>query len=104
MSKNAGQDSALVPSRFLLGSITVMGITALLLIRLWYLQVYRGSYYVKISENNRIRRIEVPAPRGMIFDRYGKVLLGNRPFYDLVYIPQYVQQREKTLRILSNLL
>ncbi|MFK7825368.1 MAG: penicillin-binding protein 2 [Oligoflexales bacterium] len=104
MSRSYKQESPLIESRFLWSNIFLIGIFALLTVRLWYIQIYKGETYRRISENNRIRRIEVPAPRGMIFDRYGSVVLGNRPFFDLVYIPQYVKETETTLQILSQLL
>lgn len=104
MSRHYNHESPLVERRFLWSGIFLILIFSCLTVRLWYLQVYKGEYYRKISENNRIRRIEVPAPRGMIFDRNGKVVLGNRPFFDLVYIPQYVKETETTLRIISSLL
>lgn len=77
---------------------------SLLALRAWFLQIYRGDYYTKLSENNRIRRIDIPAPRGLIYDRYGKLILGNKRMYDLLYIPQYVQNEEETLKALSKLL
>ena len=104
MSRHYKQESPLVEKRFLWSNILLILIFSTLTVRLWYLQVYKGDYYRKISENNRIRRIEVPAPRGMIFDKNGQVVLGNRPFFDLVYIPQYVKDTETTLRIIASLL
>lgn len=91
-------------SRFMWASIAVLITTLVLLFRLWHVQVYRGEYYAQIAERNRIRRIEIPAPRGIIYDRFGQVVLGNRPFFDLVYIPQYVQGRDETFKILSRLM
>ena len=104
MRRTYKQESPLVESRFLWSNIVLILIFSVLSVRLWYLQVYKGDFYRRISENNRIRRIEVPAPRGMIFDRHGKVVLGNRPFFDLVFIPQYVKDKQATLKILSQLL
>jgi penicillin-binding protein 2 len=98
------QDSLLVESRFLWAGLFILVISGGLLFRLWYLQIYKGEYYRKISERNRVRRIEIPARRGIIYDRNGEVLLGNRPFFDLVYIPQYVKDRETTFKILSRML
>ncbi|MFW7379696.1 MAG: penicillin-binding protein 2 [Oligoflexus sp.] len=98
------QDSLLVESRFLWAGLFVLVITSSLLFRVWYVQIYRGEYYQQVSERNRVRRIEIPAPRGIIYDRNGEVLLGNRPFFDLVYVPQYVKDRETTFDILSRLL
>ncbi|MBI2601950.1 MAG: penicillin-binding protein 2 [Deltaproteobacteria bacterium] len=97
-------DSPIEESRFITGSIFLVFLATMLLIRLWYLQIYRSEYYLRLSESNRIRRIEIPAPRGVIFDRKGRVILGNRPFFDLVLIPQYVNDEEKTLAIISQLL
>ena len=97
-------EDLLVDSRFLWASVSIFVITGILLLRLWYLQIYKGEYYQKISEKNRVRRIEIPAPRGVIYDRHGEVALGNRPYFDLVFIPQYVKDREATFKILSRLL
>lgn len=98
------QDSLLVESRFLWAGLFVLVVSSLLILRLWYIQIYKGEYYQQISERNRVRRIEIAAPRGIIYDRHGDVLLGNRPFYDLVYIPQYVTDRDTTFKVLSRLL
>lgn len=104
MTKIHKQESLLVESRFMWASIVLLFCISGLLFRLWYLQIYRGDYYQEISERNRVRKIEIPAPRGIIFDRNGEVILGNRPFFDLVYIPQYVVDKETTFKILSRLL
>lgn len=77
---------------------------SLLALRVWFLQIYRGEHYAKLSENNRIRKIDVPAPRGLIFDRHGTLILGNKRMYDLLYIPQYVQNEDETLETLGKLL
>lgn len=104
MKRIFNQESILQESRFIWASLVVVTIAGTLLFRLWYLQIYRGAYYQKISERNRVRRIEIPARRGIIYDRNGEVLIGNRPFYDLVYIPQYVQDKDTTFKVLSRLL
>jgi len=84
-----------------LANITVF---IIFILRIWYLQVLNGDYYTKLSENNRIRKIQIPAPRGIIYDRYGYAILNNRPFYDLVFIPQYVKDPDATLNIIAGLL
>ncbi len=53
---------------------------AVILFRLWFLQVLTGQQYVAAANNNRLRTITVPAPRGKIVDSTGKiVLVDNRP-------------------------
>lgn len=104
MKKIFRRESVVVENRFFWASVVLVGMTSILILRLWFVQVYRGEYYRRISENNRIRKIEIPSPRGIILDRYGQVLLGNRPFFDLAYIPQYVKDKETTFKVLSRLL
>ncbi|MBE7515289.1 MAG: penicillin-binding protein 2 [Chloracidobacterium sp.] len=57
---------------------------ALLGTRLYYLQIVRGDYFSERAESQRVRLIPIPAPRGAIFDRYGKLLVDSRPTYNIV--------------------
>jgi penicillin-binding protein 2 len=57
---------------------------ALLGARLYYLQIVRGEYYSERAESQRVRLIPIPAPRGAIFDRNGKLLVDSRPTYNVV--------------------
>ncbi len=52
--------------------------------RLYYLQIVKGEYYSERAENQRVRLIPIPAPRGAIFDRNGKLLVDSRPTYNVV--------------------
>jgi penicillin-binding protein 2 len=51
---------------------------ALLILRLWALQVLSGDEYLRIARSNQVRRIQVEATRGQILDRFGRVLVDNR--------------------------
>jgi penicillin-binding protein 2 len=62
-----------------------------LLLRLWLLQVVHGPNYRVQSENNRIHLRDIPPFRGMIFDRYGELLVDNRPSFDLFAVPEEIQ-------------
>jgi len=59
-------------------------VLAVLGIRLYYLQIVQGDYWSGRAENQRIRLIPIPAPRGAIFDRNGKILVDSRPTYNVV--------------------
>ena len=52
--------------------------------RLYYLQIVRGEYFSERAESQRVRLIPIPAPRGAIFDRNGKLLVDSRPTYNVV--------------------
>src|SRR5437867_6640286 len=51
---------------------------------LWFLQVQRGEEYRILAENNRLRRVFVPPQRGMMYDRKGHVVVGNRVAFAIV--------------------
>jgi len=61
----------------------VIAAFALLIVRLFYLQVIEGEELRRLSENNCIRLQSIDAPRGLIFDRTGRMLVDNRPSFDL---------------------
>jgi len=58
----------------------IISISALFL-RLWYLQIVKGKEYEYTSRMNRIRTVKIPAPRGMILDRNGRIIADNFPSY-----------------------
>lgn len=53
----------------------------ILLGRMVYLQLWRGDYYAKQSDGNRLRQSKIIAPRGLILDKDGKELVNNLPGY-----------------------
>jgi len=50
----------------------------------WRVQVVRGEYFHGLAENNRLRRVPIKAPRGLIYDREGRLLVDNVPSYNLL--------------------
>ncbi len=63
--------------------VMILMITALG-VRLYYLQIVKGPYYAERAENQRIRLLPIPAPRGVIFDRNNKLLVDSRPIYNVI--------------------
>ncbi len=63
---------------FLLPLILIVGII-LILGRLIFLQIIKGSDYRVLSDSNRTKTIAIHAPRGIIFDRDGTPLVFNVP-------------------------
>lgn len=79
----------------------VLVVFSFLLVRAWYLQVFQGSYYRGMAENNRIRLVEIPAPRGFIYDRNGTLLVNNIPSFNLYLVQEDILDLEDTLSRLS---
>ena len=74
-------------------SIVVL-LLALLGVRLYYLQLVRGQYYAEIAQNQRIRLLPIPAPRGVIFDRDGHPLVTSTPIYNVILSREDLRERK----------
>src|SRR5438477_7860106 len=91
-------------------TFAVVGIFALVILRLFVLQVLEGSKYRELSEENRIRVEVLTAPRGEIRDRKGRVLADCAPSFTVTLDPYdkaYVRNArgiDATLAILGPML
>jgi len=72
----------------------VVLLLALLGVRLYYLQLIRGQYYAEIAQNQRIRLLPIPAPRGVIFDREGHALVTSSPIYNVILSREDLRDRQ----------
>jgi penicillin-binding protein 2 len=70
----------------LLGGLALV-LFGIVFFRLWYLQVLSGDQYVQQANNNRIRDIAMPAPRGTIVDRNGETFVANRATEAVEIVP-----------------
>jgi penicillin-binding protein 2 len=75
--------------KFLVQGIFI-ALTTVLITRLFYIQVISDEYILS-AENNVIRRLPIYPARGVILDRYEKILVQNEPVYDLMVIPREVK-------------
>ncbi|HEX8072915.1 MAG TPA: hypothetical protein VF546_23420, partial [Pyrinomonadaceae bacterium] len=77
-------DSQNLRARLRAIQVVVLALLTVLGVRLYYLQVANGAYYAERAENQRVRLLPIPAQRGTIFDRAGKVLVDSRPIYNVI--------------------
>jgi penicillin-binding protein 2 len=75
----------------------------LVLVYYWHLQVVRGRYYRDQAENNRIRAVPIPAPRGAMFDRNGRILAENRSSFNVVIRTEHKRDLQASLDRLAHL-
>ena len=73
-------------------------------LRVWYLQVLKGSDFMGLSENNRVRLVSLPSYRGEITDRNGISLASIRPSFNLYITPEDVQDLGETLNTLKEII
>ena len=83
------------------GTIQILAfiLLAILGVRLYYLQIVKGDYYSEKAENQRVRLIPIPAPRGAIFDRNGKILVDSRPTYNVVLSNEPIKKIDISERV-----
>jgi penicillin-binding protein 2 len=76
----------------------------ILIIRLWDIQIMKGSDMRKLSEQNRIRIKKVVAPRGMIYDRAGRIMADTRPSFNMYITPEDIKDFNQTVDGLAKLI
>jgi penicillin-binding protein 2 len=70
--------------RLKLMSRLVTGLLVLIAAGFWFVQLVQGDHYRELAENNRLRKLPIQAPRGLIYDRKGRLLVENIPSYNLM--------------------
>ncbi len=96
-------EASVVRSRLRLAGLLALVLSALLLSRLYVLQVAEYSRYQTLSLENHIRLQALPPVRGLILDRNGVVLARNTAVYTLQVIPEKVGDMDLVLHEIGKL-
>ena len=84
-------------------AIGVGGVFAVLLARLWSMQLVSSEDYLEQAENNRTGTVYTPAPRGRILDRNGEEIVGNRASLTVVATSDVLDD-DVEMHLLGNLI
>ena len=76
----------------------------IILARLVQVQVLEGDTYAEAARGNQIQVIPVAAPRGLIVDRHGTIMVRSRPSFVCALVPSEIVDIDKTLATLSDVL
>ncbi|RLA64118.1 MAG: penicillin-binding protein 2 [Epsilonproteobacteria bacterium] len=87
----------------IIGNIVVFSF-AIILARLWFLQIHNGEQFLKYSLENILRKENLRAPRGLVLDRNNKILIHNVPRFDAIIIPQYLRNKNTSLKKLAKII
>ena len=68
------EDRRRITVRLTILQVSVVVTFAALAISFWFLQIVQHSRFEEMAENNHQRTLALRAPRGVLFDRHGKVL------------------------------
>jgi len=77
---------------------------AVLVARLWFLQVQQGEKYSRLADSNRVRYLEIAAPRGNILDREGREIVTNRPSFNVVWVREDNRLDDELLKKMAPIL
>lgn len=77
-------------ARAVLSAVIVAALSAVLLVRYYYLQIEQYDVFQTLSDNNRMQLQSVVPTRGLIFDRHGRLLAENQPTFALTIVKERV--------------
>jgi penicillin-binding protein 2 len=67
----------------------------------WFFQIIEHERFNEMAENNHQRELALRAPRGVLFDRNGRVLVENRPAFNVSIVRLKTTDLDRTIRLLS---
>src|SRR5215472_14532160 len=82
----------------------IVAVFALLAVGFWALQVVEHAKFEEMAENNHQRTLSLRAPRGIVFDRDGKILVENRHSYSISIVREHTKDLNRTVRLLAGVL
>src|SRR5437763_13655 len=77
---------------------------SILAVSFWVLQVVQHQQYNEMAENNHQRTLALRAPRGLVFDREGRVMVENRQSYSISIVREHTKDLGRTIRVLAAVL
>lgn len=88
--KRPAEDDSFIGIRVGVLLLVALALFGVLAFRLWYLQILSGDDHTALATVNRVRHVVVEAPRGVIYDRKGEVLVDNRGGLSVGLLPMDV--------------
>ncbi len=100
-SMSVVEDRRRLQARVVMLRAAVVTIFALLLGGFWYFQIFQHAKFREMAENNHQRTLPLRAPRGVIFDRHGEVLVENRASFNISIMREHSRDLDRTVRLLA---
>ncbi len=82
----------------------VTGLLVAIACAYWFAQIVEGEHYRELAENNRLRKLPIKAPRGLIYDRNGQLLVENIPSYNLLVDRSRSDDLQGAIRFVAGIL
>src|SRR4051812_50184794 len=98
------EDRRRVTTRLSILQYIVIMVFSLLAVSFWVLQVVQHAKFEEMAENNHQRTLALRAPRGIVFDRNGRVLVENRHSYSISIVREHTKDLNRTVSLLASVL
>ena len=98
------EDRRRVTIRLAVLQYVIVVLFSVLAVSFWVLQVVQHAKYAEMAENNHQRTLALRAPRGLVFDRDGRVLVENRHSYSISIVREHTKDLDRTERMLAGVI
>lgn len=104
LKKIDADELVLLKKRTDIATAVIIIFIAILVARLWFLQIHQGDTYITLADNNRVRMLDIIAPRGNILDQQGRLIVANRPSFNVVWVKEDSPDPDALLKRLAEIL
>jgi penicillin-binding protein 2 len=104
MAVSSPEDRRRVGFRLTVLQSIITVLFSILAVSFWVLQVVQHEQFLEMAENNHQRTLALRAPRGMVFDRNGELLVRNRQAYSVSIDREHTTDLNRTVRVVASVL
>jgi len=97
-------DREIFERRLIVLLTVVAGLLGILALRLWQIQIVQGDYFLRLSEENRLRVTSITAPRGLVVDARGRPIVVNRPAFTVALLRMELRRPAQEIPVVARLL
>ncbi len=95
------EDRRRIAGRLAILQYAIAVVFSALAVSFWVLQVVQHEKFEEMAENNHQRTLALRAPRGIVFDRDGRVLVENRQSYSISIVREHTLDLDRTIGMLA---
>ena len=95
------EERQILATRIMVLRVGAVVLFALLAVCFWFFQIIQHAKFQEMAENNHQRELPLRAPRGVLFDRDGRVLVENRPSFNVSIVRLHTTNLDRTIRLLA---
>lgn len=96
------EDRRRLTTRLIILRVSVAVAFGLLACGFWFFQVVQHAKFKEMAENNHQRTLTLRAPRGIIFDRTGRLIVENRNSFNISIVREHTKDIDRTIRVLAS--